>query len=237
MDGTSQNGNQGDQGQGGNGAGNEGGQQQQSGNQGQQQSTGNNQNQEIDFSTLTTEQLEKVLENQEVWKSPRLTKLLEANKELEKIKNQQTEQERKQLEENNKHKELAESYKTDLEKANTKIQDLVINQSLTGELVKAGVIDIDAALKLIDRSKLKIENDQVAGVDEALKGLKESKAYLFNNNGTQSLGGPNGSQGNEGGQQQTKFKRSQLQDPKFFEANKPAIMEAYKNGQIEDDLS
>lgn len=44
---------------------------------------------------------------------------------------------------------------------------------------KAGAIDADAVLALLPPDAVTVEGDDVKGVDEAIKALRESKPYLF----------------------------------------------------------
>lgn len=218
---------------GGNGSGGDGGQQ----NQNNGGDGGGSQNQNIpDLSTLQGPELEKVLENKALWDHPRIKKLVSSNQQLEKLQNELKAKEEKELEANEEHKKLADKRKEDLEGANKTIQNMKIDQALTGKLVPEGVVDLEAALKLVDRSLVKIDDDgQITGLDKAIKSLKDTKGYLFKTGDGTSLG--SASNNGEGGKQTTKFKRSQLKDPEFYKKNRDAILAAQKAGQIEDDLS
>jgi hypothetical protein len=66
---------------------------------------------------------------------------------------------------------------TDLE---SKSQERIVKAEVKAFAAKAGVIDLDAALKLADMSKVKLNDDQeVTGVEEMLNDLKEKRPYLF----------------------------------------------------------
>jgi len=243
MDGHSQNNgnsggangaNAGDQNNGG-GTGGDNNQNQNQNQGGQQQQTG-----QLDLKTLSGDQLAQVLENPNLWQQPRIQELVKNNQEFKTLQDKIRKDEEKRLEEQNEHKTLAEQRKADLDKANETIQKMQIDQALTNKLVPEGVVDLGAAIALIDRGKIKIDdNGNITGVDEAIKDLKEGKTYLFGkgSEGGQSLGSAsNGQQGNGGGQQM-KFKRSQLRDPKFYQEHRDEILAASKAGLIEDDLS
>ena len=207
--------------------------QQQQGQQQQQQSSQS----AVDLKTLEGDQLAQVLENPNLWQQPRIQELVKAGQDLKKIQADQKTAEEKRLEEQNEHKTLAEQRKAELEQSQTAIQNMKIDQALTNKLVPEGVIDLEAALKLVDRSKVKVdESGNITGVDDVLSELKKDKSYLFKEGGTQSLGSASNNNGGQGGQQ-TKFKRSQLRDPKFYQENRDAILAASKAGLIEDDLS
>lgn len=215
-------------------------------NQNQNQNGGGDGNQSttspngVDLKNLSAEQLADVFENENLWKHPRFSNLAAQAQELKQLKDKQAQDEQKRLEDNKEFEKLAETRKSELDQANQTIQNMRIDQALTNKLVSEGVVDLEAALKLVDRDKLKIEdNGSVTGVDEALKSLKDGKAYLFNNSGdgnNQSLG--SATNGNNGGNgTPAKFKRSQLRDPKFYQEHRDEIIAAQKAGLIEDDLS
>jgi hypothetical protein len=193
----------------------------------------------FDPSKLTQDQLNKVLENQELWKNPRLAGLLDADKQLKQLQKDKETQTEQQLTEQKKFQELAEKRAGDLTKAQETIQTMRIDQALTNKLVKDNVVDLDGALKLVDRSKLAVDdNGQVTGVDEALGSLKTDRAYLFTSGGTPppapSVGNPSNPQAPAGGSGQFKFKESQL-TPEFYKAHAVEINEAGRLGLIEQD--
>lgn len=193
----------------------------------------------FDPTKLTTEQLNKVLENQELWKNPRLAGLLDADKQLKKLQQDQAAADDKNLADNKKFEELAQKRADDLAKANERIQKMTVDQALTNKLVKDSVIDLDGALKLIDRSKIQVDdNGQVTGIDDALGSLKTDKAYLFNTSGTPPaqpvVGNPSNPGAPAGGSGQFKFKESQLTSD-FYNAHKAEIDEAGRLGLIEAD--
>lgn len=193
----------------------------------------------FDPSKLTQDQLNKVLENQELWKNPRLTALLDADKELKTLKKTQETETEQTLTQQKKFEELATKRATDLATANQTIQKMQVDQALTNKLVKDNVVDLDGALKLIDRSKISVDdNGQVTGIDEALGSLKTDRAYLFTSGGTTppapSVGNPSNPQASAGGSGQFKFKESQL-TPEFYKAHAVEINEAGRLGLIEQD--
>ena len=190
----------------------------------------------LDLSKLSGEQLAKVLENPELWKQPRIAELLESNKELKNLKEQKSKDDQKALEEQGKFKELADSRATEIEQLKEKIQNQNIDQALTTKLVPEGVVDIEAALKLVDRSKIQVDdNGNITGMDEVITALKTDKSYLFGQPGQPSVGGPTNPSNQPSGP--AKFKRSQLQDNAFYQEHRKEILEAQKAGLIEDDLT
>lgn len=244
MEGSQTNGNssggQSGQGDGGQGAGQQ--QQQQSQGQqqqGQQQQQQSQQNQQVDLKNLTPEQLAAVMDNPNFWKIDRIAELTGAKQKLDKLTAEQQQNEEKTLAEQKKFEELATKRGEEVTTLKQQIQNMQFDQALTNKLVGEGVVDLEAALKLVDRSQIKVDETSgaVQGVDEAIKSLKEGKTYLFTAGGQQqSIGAPTGG-GNASNSAPAKFKRSQLQDQAFYQANRAAIVEAMKNGQIEDDLT
>lgn len=195
------------------------------------------QNNDIDLSTLSGDQLEKVLENKELWNLPRIKELREQAAEAKKLKEAQEKADEEKLKEQEKWQELANKKSEEAQSLQEKYQKLQVNQALTAKLVAAGVVHLEDALKLADTSKLEVtESGEVKGVEDVVKELQEGKAYLFNkvNSHVGNPTNPNNS-GGQGGP--AKFKRSQLQDPKFYQEHREEIIKAMKSGLIEDDIT
>lgn len=191
----------------------------------------------FDPTALTQDQLNAILEkNTDIWKNPRLAELREAKSKLTTAEEEARKKNEEQLVEQKKFEELATQRGTENETLKSQIQTLTVNQALSALLVKENVVDLEGALKLVDRSKISVGDDgTVTGVDTALESLKSEKAYLFNTNGQPNVGNPgnpgNGATPPAGG---VKFKRSQL-TPSFIKEHEKEVMEAYKKGLIEDD--
>lgn len=192
----------------------------------------------FDPSKLTQDQLTKVLENEQIWKDSRLVGLLDANKRLKQLEKDRETQSEQQLTEQKKFEELAQKRADDLAKANESIQTMRTDQALTSKLIKDNVVDLDGALKLVDRSKLTIGDDgSVSGLDEALGSLKTDRPYLFgtgNGSSQPNVGNPSNPQASAAGSGQFRFKESQL-TPEFYQAHKAEIDEAGRLGLVEGD--
>jgi hypothetical protein len=66
-------------------------------------------------------------------------------------------------------------------KAKTEADARIIRAELKAAALKAGMIDLDG-LKLADLSKVTLKDDgTLDGADDMMKGLKETKPYLFGN--------------------------------------------------------
>lgn len=194
----------------------------------------------VDLKALPPEQLQQVLENPALWQQPRIKELVEAQRKLKKSDEDAQKANEETLKEQKKFEELAEQRGKEVETLKAKLEQGTINQKLTTALAPLGVVDLEGALALIDRSGIKIdEQGSVAGVDEAIEALKKGKAYLFNASGSPNptVGTPS-NPGNGGGTPgPAKFKRSQLQDQKFYQENRAEILKAQAAGQIEDDIT
>lgn len=196
----------------------------------------------FDPTALTPEQLNQVLEkNPEIWKTPRLTELRDKSKKFDEAQSKATEAEQKALEEQGKFKELSEKQAGTITELQGQLKNATINQALTNKLSPLGVVDLEGALALIDRSKIDVDSSgAVTGIDEAVEALKTGKTYLFNTNGNgqpPQVGGPTNPGNGQGTGGPAKFKRSQLRDPAFYNANRDEILKAQAAGQIEDDIS
>lgn len=107
-----------------------------------------------------------------------------------------------------------------------------LRNAVYAESVKAGAVDPDAVLALLDRTSLLSDDGTPTGVGDAITALLETKPYLKaqltapkGNIGQGERGAPTGG---------ATFTREQLKDSKFFEANKAAIFDALAKGQITD---
>lgn len=191
--------------------------------------------QDVDFSKLGDEQITKVLEDPRIWKTPRLKELLDAQKALKthQTEAQKAEQERlaKQGEFETLAKQHEESAKTWQEKYTTAVTD----NAIMVEAAKAGITDLDAAKKLINRADVKIGDDgAVSGVAEAIAALAKEKPYLVGTKPQTNVGSgtnPSNIQPGQAGQ----FTMSQINDPVFYQQHYPEIQKAMAAGQIIDD--
>lgn len=110
--------------------------------------------------------------------------------ELEKLKKEQEEAKKKALKDEGKFKELAEKEKKEKEDLEKKVKEMMIDNALRAEAVTQKIIDPDG-VKLADKSKVTIGDDyNVEGAKEAIEALKESKAYLFSEEGGEQITPP-----------------------------------------------
>lgn len=94
---------------------------------------------------------------------------------------------------------------------------------------KLGIVDPDAAVRLLDTSSLEFdESDRPVNVEEALKALVKAKPYLVAPH--VSAGSPTNPA--TGTQRSATFTTSQIADRKFYEAHRDEIMKAVAEGRI-----
>lgn len=196
------------------------------------------QNQPFDSTKLSDEDFNKVFDDDRLWKHDRFKELnsnAKAGKEaLDKLKKM----EEKELEEKGKYKELAEKLKAEAEEAKKQVQEQKIANAIQAEATKLGAGDLEAVLALINRENIKVDdNGKITGADEAVKGLLEAKPYLkgaTSNNPQVNIG--SGTQPGATNTGAKKFTLSQVQDPIFYRENEKDIDEAYRTGNIIDDI-
>lgn len=189
----------------------------------------------FDPKELSDEDITKVFDDPRIWEHKRFKELNESAKEAKKLAKKLEEKEETELKEQEKYEELAEKYKERAEKAEKALEDAQVENALTAEASKQGARDLEAVLKLVDRSGIELDKDgNITGIDKAVEGLLEGKPYLKDANASnQNIGsGTNPGQNNDDASQYT---LSQIQDPEFYQEHKDEIMQAYKRGQIIDD--
>lgn len=168
------------------------------------------------------------------------SKLREANAKLKEFEDQKKANEDKSLAEQGKFKELHEKAENEKKELQAKFDNLVKTDKVKTIATKLGANNADVVVRLLDLGKIKLSED--GSVDEGevtklVEALKSSDAYLF---GGQQPANPvgNGSGGSpEGGDGGVKkFRRSQLRDSKFYQANEKDILIALRTGNIIEDI-
>ena len=190
---------------------------------------------DVDFSKLSDKQLEKVLEDQRLWKHPRIAELRE---KAGKAKEYEAAEAKKAEEAAIKKGEFDSVLKTkdarisDLE---TQLKNQAIDLQLTSELNKLGVTNLQAALRLVDRDSITVgEDGKLSGVEDTLNSFKSQFPELVQKTTTNVGSGTNPTDvdPNNG-----VFKLSQINDPVFYAKNHVAIKKAMASGKIIDDLA
>lgn len=190
---------------------------------------------DFDPTKLSNEQINKVLEDQRIWNTQRLKELREQAK---KGKDYETEQAKKAQEEAVKKGEFDKvlgEKDAKIQELTAQLQNVQVDNALRGELQKAGVKNIEAGLKLLDRTNVKIgENGKLEGLDSALQAFKAAYPELLNSSSANVGSGTNPGDPNANVGQ---FKMSQIRDPEFYAKNHVAIKQAMAKGQIINDIS
>ena len=192
-------------------------------------------NKPFDLKTISDEDLAKVFEDERIWKHPRFKELNDKAKKGEQLSKLQEEADEKKLMEANKFQEVIDSQKKRIEELETSVNQVKIDSVIRSEAQKAGIVDPDIIVKLLDRTAVKLNVDgTVTGVTEAVKSLAVEKPYLVGKPATPNLG--EGTNPAGGGNASPKFKLSQLQDAEFYQKNEKEITEALKTNQVENDM-
>lgn len=191
----------------------------------------------FDTSTIKDDDFAKIFDDPRTFNHPRFKELAAAKKKADALEAEKRLAEENKLKENNEWKTLAEKHEAEKLDLSNKLQQIKLDNAIERLANKSGVIDGEAVLKLIDRSKISVDETtgEITGVQEALKQLLTDKPYLANEGAAASLGNP--SNPGSPGTQIKRFKLSQLQNPEFYQKNEKEIREAIKNNQIENDMS
>lgn len=190
----------------------------------------------LDLSKVGDEDFNKVFDDPRIWKHPRFKSLGERAKKADDYEKAQQDAEAERLKQQGKFQELADNEKKRANDLQTKLEKAVIDNKIIAEATKAGVVDVEAVLALIDRKDIKLNADgTVAGIDVAVKTLLDSKTYLKGNGSTTTIGTGT----NPSGQSATgkRFKLSQIQNAEFYRANEKDILQSIKLGLVEDDVN
>lgn len=141
------------------------------------------------------------------------------------------EEEAKMTEQEKLQKRLAELERKEIEYQQS-IQARTLEYEVKLHAARLGVVDPEAAYRLLDLRQVEFDEDgKPVNLEKVMRELVAKKTYLVG--GGQSVSPTNPAQGRVSGQQV--FTRSQLRDPKFFAANRDAIMQAMREGRIQED--
>lgn len=99
--------------------------------------------------------------------------------------------------------------------ADEKVKQVTLLSAAKVAAVAAKANDPEDVLKFIDHSKLVLDGDKVIGLDEQLKSLQESKAYLF---ATEDKPKGNKGDANDDGKAPTETDYSKMSDKEFAAA-------------------
>jgi hypothetical protein len=189
----------------------------------------------IDFSKVGDEDFSRVFDDPRLWKHTRFKNLNDRAKKADEYEQAEQTRAQEELKKKGDWEKVAQAAETKAQQAEERANNAILDSRISTEAAKQGVVDIEAILKLIDRSNVKVATDgTVTGIAESVKALLEAKPYLKSAAGATTTIGAATNPG--GGNKEIKFKHSQIKDPAFYQAHEAEIMEALKNGQVEHDL-
>lgn len=193
----------------------------------------------VDTSKFTDADWDKVYKDPKLYQHSRFKSLNERATQAKVLEDEKKSAEEKRLLEEKKFQELAENKGKEADEWRTKAENATINNAIALAATKAGAVDIEAVIKLINKSGIKIAEDGVTveGVDEAVKALVEEKKYLIGKGGNPNLKIGEGTNPSNSDTTTPRFKLSQLKDHKFFMAHEKEIAEALKLGLVINDTN
>lgn len=189
----------------------------------------------LDLTKITDEDFGKIFEDERLWKHERFKKLNLKAKKADELEQKLEAQRQQELEKNQEWQKLAEERQQKIEALQNQYNTEKLNNTIQAEATKQGAIDAETVLKLIDQSSIKVTENGVEGVSEAVSKLLEQKPFLAGKTNT-SVGKGTNPVG-EGEFAPKKFKASQLKDATFFRENEKEITKAISLNLIEDDLA
>jgi len=179
---------------------------------------------------------ESVFDDPRLWTHPRFKSLNDRAKKADKLEKEKSEAEEKALADNKKFEELATKRAEERDDIKSKYTQSLQDNRIITEATKIGVVDIEAVLKLVDRSNIAIDdNGTITGAIEAVQALVAAKPFLKGKTNV-TIGSPT-NPGADSDNAPKSFKLSQLQDPVFYKEHEADIAKAYAAGKIEDDMT
>jgi hypothetical protein len=188
---------------------------------------------------LSDEQWSKVFEH------PRFKELNErattAEKQLKEKLDAEAKSQQKKLKEEGKYQELLEEKEKEIESIKSSLAETLLNNEVISIASKLKVLDTEAVVKLIDRSKLQIDKDgRYLNTEEVVKNLLSDKPYLVgegnSTNSSVNIGAnSNTTTGNQSGDFViTKSElREKARDTKWYTEHKDEITTWQKEGRID----
>lgn len=191
----------------------------------------------FDVTKVGDEDFQKIFEDPRLYNHPRFKSLNEQAKKAKEYEAEKAKAEEEALKKKGEWEAVAKQNEDKAKAAEQKYLDSQTDNRIQAEAVKLGTVDLEAVLKLIDRSTIKVNEDgSITGIEDAVKALLEAKPYL-KGSGQQVTVGAGTSPGADATSGLKRFKLSQLQDAAFYQANEKDIMAAQKAHLIEDDVS
>lgn len=187
----------------------------------------------FDPSKLSDDDLAKLYDDPRLYKHERFKQLSERAKKAKEYEENQAKMEEEQLKKKGEFEQLANKHKEEANTWKSKFTTSLTDNAIISAASKSGIKDVDAALKLVDRSAITVNDDgKVEGIEAAIEALVKDKPYLLTVNRS-TVGSPTNPSNSSNAP--AKFKMSQLSDVKFYQENAEAIKKAMLAGEIEED--
>ena len=186
----------------------------------------------FDPKNLTDDQIAKVFSDERIWKNPRFKELNDKAKQAEALLQKEEEAKTKKLEEDKKFEELLNLEREKVKKMSEQLSQIKVDSAIQTEAAKNGIVDPEAALKLVDRGLIKQgDNGEPIGIADAIKALVTNKPYLVDSKKV-NLGGGTPPDNTTG----TKIKLSEAQNPEYYRKHQAEVDEAFKTNNVEIDV-
>ena len=185
----------------------------------------------VDFTKLSDEQFSKVLEDPRLFNLPRIKQLQERSKKVDESDSalKKAEEERQKL--LSEHTKLLEEKDKAASVLKEQLNATRIDNKIANYAQSLGAVDLDAVIKLVDRSKVAVGDDgTISGIEDAVNELQSQKVFLFTKPAPKI-----GDHTNPTNQDTGEFTLSQIQDPVFYQKNADAIRKASAQGKIKND--
>ncbi len=187
----------------------------------------------FDTSKLTEDDLAKLYDDPRLYNHPRFKQLNERAKKAKEFEENQARMEEESLKKKGEFEKLASQKDEEAKSWKSKFTTSLTDNAILAAASKKGIQDVDAALKLIDRSNVNVDDDgKVSGVDSAIEALAKDKPYLLSINRGKVGSATNPADTTAGAK---KFKFSDVSNVEFYQKNFKEIQEAMRTGNIDYD--
>jgi Phage minor structural protein GP20 len=183
-------------------------------------------NKGFDFSQIGDDELPKLLEDPRLWKLPRIQELREKAKVAKEYEAEKAKREQDELTKKGKFDEVLSQKDSRIKELEDQLNGTSLDNLLRAELQKAGVKNIEAGLRMFDKSGLKVnESGQIEGFDQALESFKKLAPELLTSTNASVGTGTNPANPKTG----EPIKMSNVRDPRWF--NDPANAQTIRDIQ------
>lgn len=161
-----------------------------------------------------------------------------AEADLKKINDAKKLEEEEKAKKNGEFEKLVSERDEEIKALKTQMSEMAKSQAISKIASELGSRDPEL-VKQIVAGKIEVSEDGTvdeAKVKELVEGVKTEKPFLFGEPEKKTIGNEGGAP-DGGTQDKPTFKRSQLRDTKFYSEHRDQILEAQREGRIEDDIT